>query len=114
MAALLDKFGSILRHVQVRDLATGYEAFLLLPMPPLAVKQICCDLEETHPLGRLMDIDVLGDDGAPLERSVLGLPPRKCLLCDRPARVCMRAHTHTQEELMDEIRRRIADYCNNS
>lgn len=114
LAALLDKFGSIARHAHVRDLETGYEAYLLVPMPARTVKHICCQIEETHPLGRLMDLDVLGEDGAPLERTALGLPPRQCLLCGQPARVCMRAKTHSREALEEEIRRRIDAFCNNS
>ncbi len=106
LAALLDKFGSVLRHGQVRDLKTGYEAYLAVPLPALLVKRICTETEDTHPLGRLMDIDVLcpGEKApVPLGREELGLPPRECLLCGNPARFCMRNHTHTQEELLEKI-----------
>lgn len=105
LAALLDRFGSVLRHVQVRDLETGYEAYLLVTLPPRLCKQFCVDIEEKHPLGRLMDIDVPG-----IDREALGLPPRRCLLCGENARVCMRAHTHTTEELLERIRQMVEDY----
>ena len=36
LAELLNKFGSVLRHVHVRDLETGYEAYLLVPMQAYA------------------------------------------------------------------------------
>ncbi len=98
LAALLDRFGSVLRHVQVRDLETGYEAYLAVPLPARMVKKICCGIEDSHPLGRLMDIDVVGVD-----RQALGLPPRKCLLCEKEARYCMRAHSHSPEELQEKI-----------
>ena len=105
LAALLDKFGSVLRHAQVRDLETGYEAYLLVPLPPVLVKKACCAIEDTHPLGRLMDIDVVGVD-----REALGLAPRRCLLCGQPARVCMRARNHTPEELLSRIEQMVAAY----
>jgi len=105
LAALLDKFGSILQHAQVKDLETGYEAYLLVPLPPATVKRICCEIEDTHPLGRLMDIDVPGRD-----RASLGLPPRKCLLCDNEVRYCMRARTHSTEELLVRIDEMIHTY----
>lgn len=103
LGALLDRFGSTLRHVQVRDLETGYEAYLLLPLPEKMVKRICCEVEEQHPLGRLMDIDVIGPGLAPVSREDLGLEPRRCLLCDNEARYCMRARTHSHEELLSRI-----------
>lgn len=111
LAALLDRFGSVLSHAQVRDLETGYEAFLVVPLPPKMVKRICCDIENTHPLGRLMDIDVV-TAGGPLDRSVVGEGPRKCLLCEQEARFCMRARSHSREQLMDRIREMVSDFEN--
>ena len=105
LAALLEKFGSVLQHVQVRDLETGYEAYLVVPLPAKVVKHICCEIEDTHPLGRLMDIDVPG-----LDRAALGLPPRKCLLCDNEVRYCMRARTHSTQELLVRIDEMIKKY----
>ena len=113
LAALLDKLGSVLRHVQVKDLETGYEAYLLVPLPALSVKQICCGIEESHPLGRLMDIDVLalGKQGVQMiPREALGLEPRKCLLCGNEVRYCMRAKTHTTAELLERIEQILKEY----
>ena len=110
LAALLGKFGSVLQHVQVRDLETGYEAYLVVPLPELLVKRICCGIEDTHPLGRLMDIDVLP---GPLDRESVGLPPRRCLLCDNEVRYCMRARTHTTEELLAQFTRMVRTFSDN-
>ena len=92
-----------------RDLPTGYEAYLPLPMAPEEAKRITCELEETHPLGRLMDIDVVGAEG-PVSRADIGLAPRRCLLCDRDARYCMRAKSHTREELLTRIEEIVSMY----
>ena len=100
-----------LEYEELLDMETGYEAYFLVSMEAADAKRLACCIEDTHPLGRLMDIDVFWPDAVPMERAALGFPPRRCLLCDKPARVCMRAHTHTQEALMQ---RRIADYCNKS
>ncbi|MBO4605941.1 MAG: citrate lyase holo-[acyl-carrier protein] synthase [Bacteroidales bacterium] len=143
LAALMGVFGSVLRHAQVRDLETGYEAYLLVPLPALEVKKRCCKIEDEHPLGRLMDIDVIAEispracftppicnwrgprslgrddisvvipSGAkepPISRSDIGLSPRRCLLCSREARYCMRAHTHTTEELLAKIAKMVEEY----
>ena len=41
LTAHLDTFGSVVRHAQVRDLETGYEAYLLVPLPAVLVKKTC-------------------------------------------------------------------------
>ncbi len=127
LAALLGVFGSVIRHSHVRYLETGYEAFMLVPLPALEVKKRCCRIEDEHPLGRLMDIDVLGavmpgpdrasetpdqvgGDFALLGRADVGLEPRRCLLCDNEARYCMRAHTHSTEELLAKIAEMVEEY----
>lgn len=110
IAALLDAFGSVVRHAQIRDLETGYEAYLLVPLPASLVKKTSCGIEDTHPLGRLMDIDVL-ESGRLLDRASMGLPPRGCLLCEQPARYCMRAHTHTLEALLCKIEQMVTDFA---
>ena len=110
VAALTERFGDRLAHIEIRDLETGYEAYFVLPVPEGEVKRSCCEIEETHPLGRLMDIDVMGRDGIPLERSLLGLPPRKCLLCDRDARLCMKEARHDKNELLTKIKQLIDAY----
>lgn len=92
-----------------RDLETGFEAYLPLPMPALEAKRIACEIEETHPLGRLMDIDVVGAEG-PVSRDAIGLKPRRCLLCGNEVRYCMRANTHTREELLSRIEEIVSNY----
>ena len=83
-------------------MVTGFEAYFVVDMQPEEAKRICCGIEDSHPLGRLMDMDVIVD-GKPLSRGDIGLPERRCLVCENPARLCMRAHTHSQEEIQDAI-----------
>jgi holo-ACP synthase CitX len=74
--------------------------------PLLDVKKACCGIENKHPYGRLMDLDVIeptGETVAPVSRDRVGEEPRRCLLCDRPARECMRAHTHGFGEIVQTI-----------
>ena len=110
LSALIARFGSDMIRMEVRDLATGYEAYLLTPLAPEEAKRADCRIEDTHPLGRLFDLDVIDASGTILSRSDLGLEPRRCLLCDREARWCMRNHTHTHAELMARIGEMIDAY----
>lgn len=108
--ALKEAFRGRILLTEARDLETGYECYLVTDIPQDDAKQICCGIEDTAPLGRLFDLDVIGEDGVPLSRSGFGFPPRRCLVCDREARYCMRNHTHTLEELFATIDKMIADY----
>lgn len=110
LAALKEHFGGSISHLEVRDLNTGYEAYLLTPLNLLDAKRIACMIEETHPLGRLFDIDVINHDGVPVSRSAIGMPARKCMICGKDARFCMRNHSHTQEELHQHINEMIDKY----
>ena len=96
-------------HKELYDRETGFEGFFVVDGALLDVKKACCEIENEHPFGRLMDLDVLepvGETVVPVERERVGEPPRKCLVCGRPARECMRAHAHPSgviEEAIDRI-----------
>ncbi len=60
---------------------------------PLLLKAALVSLEESHPQGRLWDLDVITASGA-IDRAALGLPPRTCLLCAYPAHECRRQGRH--------------------
>ena len=96
-------------HEELLDLETGFEGYFVVEGDLLAVKKTCCRIENRHPYGRLMDLDVLepvGETVVPVSRERVGEQPRACLLCGRPARECMRLRTHSYAELlhrMDEM-----------
>ena len=93
-------------YKELYDLETGYEGYFLIDAPLLDVKKACCEIENTHPYGRLMDLDVLepvDETVIPVSRDRVGEEPRPCLLCGRPARECMRAHTHSYDEVLAAI-----------
>jgi holo-ACP synthase len=78
---------------------TGPEAIVAVAADPLEVKRATVEIEESHPIGRLFDIDVAGPDGA-VSRSRLGRGPRRCLVCDRPAHACARSRTHAIDDVL--------------
>ncbi len=78
---------------------TGNEALFALDAEALDLKRLTCRLEEADGLGRLMDIDVLDQEGAKIPRESAGCRPRPCLLCDKPAMLCAPGRAHPAEEL---------------
>lgn len=110
LTALIARFGSDILDMDTRDLPTGFEAYLLTSLSNEEVKRAVCHIEDTHPLGRLFDLDVIAPDGMPVSRREVGYAPRKCLLCDNEARFCMRNRTHTTEELLAKIEEMVEEY----
>ena len=109
--AALDKLlAAHCRHRLERDLATGFEAYWLVDLPQEEAKRLTVELEDTHPLGRLFDADIILPEGRPLSRTELGAPPRRCLLCGRQAQDCARSRRHSVKELTEHIQAMLLEY----
>ena len=98
------------KPVMERDLRTGFEGYWLVEGDAMEIKRRMCGIESSHILGRLFDIDVLRPDATPISRQEVGLAPRRCLICGREARHCMRSRAHSQEEIMKKIAEIIEEY----
>ena len=55
VTALVSAFGDSMLKLRLRDLPTGYEAYLVTPLSNEEAKKETCRIEDTHPLGRLFD-----------------------------------------------------------
>ena len=86
------------RHVRYEN--TGCEGFYVVDSPAQALKKLTVALEDSTPLSRLFDMDVLDADGVHLHREELGLAPRKCLLCEKDATICARSRAHGLDALL--------------
>ena len=80
---------------------TGCEGYYVVDMPAKELKALAIEIEDTDPIGRLFDLDVIEPDGQKLTREELGHPRRKCLLCDNDAMICSSTRAHALEELTD-------------
>lgn len=78
---------------------TGDEILLCIDAPAEKIKDLTQRIEETHPYGRLFDMDVIGTDSKKLSRPSY----RKCLICDCQAQECARSRKHTVEEMQNKI-----------
>jgi len=83
---------------------TGAETLFTCKGDAKAFKVLTCKLENEHPLGRMMDIDVFDEAGILLSRSQFGMGKRRCLLCDDEAFACARAQKHSYEALNAHIK----------
>ena len=109
-AELQNRFDGKITDIKINDLPTGYELYMVTSLSRNDAKALACDIEDTHPLGRLFDIDVFDANGIPIKRESVGYAPRKCLLCDNESRYCMRNRSHTPQQLMKKINSMIEAY----
>ena len=63
------------------------------------IKDLTTEIEETYPIGRLFDMDVIDTDGQKLSRPSY----RKCIICGCQAQECARTRKHTVEEMQAKI-----------
>lgn len=85
---------------------TGCEALWAVQSDAAELKKRLCIIEETHPLGRLFDLDVIAADGSRLSRSA----ERECLICGASVRACARSRAHTADELFRKAQQIIQSY----
>ena len=81
----------------------GATAYWMLGADAVRVKQLSTALEHTEPLGVLWDFDVFSGFEQKLSAAELGLPPRSCLICSNPAKLCARNRTHSVSDLQRTI-----------
>ena len=101
-------------HQEIIDKVTGNEAYYVTDTDPKVLKKLTVEIEDASPIGRLFDLDVLSSEGLKTERTDLGLAPRICLICNRPAKECARSRTHTVEQLQSTIRQILTRAINES
>lgn len=95
--------GELPAYQESNDLLTGSEAYVAVDMDECTLKELTLHIENTHPLGRLWDFDVIGRDGMAISREALGYPKRKCFLCEEDAHACTRSKAHSLDELLKKI-----------
>lgn len=75
-----------------------------------ALKTLAIKFEESHSLGRCLDLDVYDRSGYSISRQELGFPRRKCYLCEDYAHHCVRARRHSESEVIEYIEERFRKY----
>lgn len=101
--AIRESLAGHIAYYKLLDKVTGPEGYFAADLPAEELKERMCRIEEEHPLGRLMDIDVLSAPGRPVSRTQLGQRPRKCLVCGGMAAACTRSRAHPAEQLLAAI-----------
>lgn len=88
----------------IKITAEGPNITMILDKEALEVKKISIEIEDNHPLGRCVDIDVYSsEDKKSISRETLGRAPRRCFICDESAKICVRSEKHEFKDVVDYI-----------
>lgn len=99
----------VVEHVYRCD-AEGPTAYFVIAEEPQVLKSLTIRIEEQHPLGRCLDLDVYDLWGRSLSRQALGYPRRKCYLCENEAHLCVRTRRHSEAEIIASIQEKYRVY----
>jgi holo-ACP synthase / triphosphoribosyl-dephospho-CoA synthase len=92
----------------------GCIVFIVCSQDAKEVKLKMITIEENHPLGRIVDIDVLDEKGNLLSRREFGHSFRTCYLCNLPANECSRNQTHSIKDIKSHIEQIVLDHVQSS
>lgn len=89
--------------VLITDDNCGYEAFYVIDIPALEVKEKMMLIEDSYPLGRLLDGDVFYffENGV---QTISRLDARQCFICNRDAKSCGSQRTHSVSQLQEKVK----------
>lgn len=87
-----------------KNIETGMEYICQFKGDANFVKKLMVKYEESEKINRILDIDIYDEDFKQISRSNLGLGERKCFICDKKARACIKDETHSPEELEEFVR----------
>jgi len=102
--SVLDRTGVTVGEEMRLDTAAGPCSLLATEGDGRFIKAEMVFLEQSQPQGRLWDIDVMTSEG-PIDRAALGLPPRKCLVCDSDAHLCRKLGAHAPQDVISAARK---------
>lgn len=97
-------------HREIREEVTGCEGTFSIDLEPSELKRRTIRIEDTHPLGRLFDMDVLDRDLNKLDRDTVGGQDRGCMVCGAPGRGCASRRIHSVGELQIAVQQMLIGY----
>ncbi|QCX33048.1 citrate lyase holo-[acyl-carrier protein] synthase [Caloramator sp. E03] len=107
---LKERFKGYIKFEKILEGYDGKALINVLDIPLREAKKISIEIEESHSLGRLFDIDVYDLNGIPIDREQLGFKRRRCILCGDEARICIANRKHSLNEILEVVNNLILEY----
>ena len=106
----LDRKLSRVLHKEIYERVTGCEAIYVVDDAPTAIKTVTTAIEDSHGLGRLFDMDVIGTDLCKLDRETVGGGGRNCIVCGAPGRGCASRRIQSVSQLQNAVLQILTDH----
>lgn len=107
---ICERFYESIHNKIINTTAEGPIMIMSINKSATDIKLITLGIEENHPLGRCVDIDVYDASGNGISRNDFNLGMRKCFLCDDIAHNCVRSEKHSKSEVEQFIKIRFTEY----
>ncbi len=102
--AIISQSGGVIKEKIIMNGHAGLAAvYSVTGTYAYVLKKKSISLENSHPCGRLFDIDIFNRYGSSIKREQIGFPKRKCLICNCDAKICGRSRAHSIQELTDHV-----------
>ncbi|MCF7930666.1 MAG: citrate lyase holo-[acyl-carrier protein] synthase [Acholeplasmataceae bacterium] len=98
----------LIKHFESAD--GPYSIIQIKSSDSLKMKQELVLIEDTHPLGRFIDLDLYAHNDFSISRNSLNMPHRKCYICGKDAHVCSRTQAHSTTTLIEFIKNKVKVY----
>lgn len=95
-----DIFSPYIFFILSRETSEGYNSIFIINKNALDIKKVALQIEETHVLGKCINIDVFNKDTKKISRIDLGKLKRKCYLCNYDVEKCIKNKKHSQQEMI--------------
>lgn len=105
---LKEKIKSV-KYESIKVMHTGCVGMFAVDDSPEILKELCVEIEENFPLGRLFDIDIISTDFKKFERKT----QRGCIVCKKPGRECSAGRLHSVKELQHATSKILINYFEN-
>jgi holo-ACP synthase len=100
----------VLEHEDATNRSNLESVFVVRGVTTSNLKRAMVKIENSHPLGSLINIDIIDPQGYAVSRRGSQMEPRRCILCQYPASYCSMNHRHSVEEIKHKIKSIIAQY----
>lgn len=109
--AFKETFKHRIKTEEIYDTPEGLTQFYSVRGDARTLKENAVYIEQNHPLGRFVNIDVYDHaEEYAVARIELFYEPRRCFLCDKPAKVCSREGNHDVEDLIRYMEEKVLEY----
>lgn len=108
-----DIFNPYIYFKLLRITEEGPYSIFMIKKNATEIKKTSIEIEDKHILGQCVDIDIYDENMEKISRTDLGYELRKCYVCNKNAKQCIKEERHTNNEIKECIMKIYKEYMEN-